>query len=217
MDGKQSTRRGAAMLGDETYFTGKPCKRGHISERFTSSGHCVECRKADNTERYAKNPQSEKDRKRRAYAADPEKFKARIAKYRAENLERIRMKNNEYMRAWRAANPDAVLEKARASYRNNVTKYIAKDARRRARKMNATPSWDADLTDFVMQEAADLAARRERITGFAWNVDHMVPLQARNACGLHTWANLQVIPEFTNKSKGNRMALTKPGEWIMSS
>lgn len=27
------------------YFTGTPCRRGHLSERFTSSGACLECMK----------------------------------------------------------------------------------------------------------------------------------------------------------------------------
>lgn len=26
-----------------TYFTGKPCKRGHVAERYTSTGNCVDC------------------------------------------------------------------------------------------------------------------------------------------------------------------------------
>lgn len=27
----------------KTYFTGKPCKHGHISERYTSTGACLAC------------------------------------------------------------------------------------------------------------------------------------------------------------------------------
>ncbi len=37
------TRREAAENGLTRYFTGKPCKYGHASERFTSSGACIEC------------------------------------------------------------------------------------------------------------------------------------------------------------------------------
>lgn len=29
----------------DTYFTGKPCKRGHVAPRFTSTRNCVECNK----------------------------------------------------------------------------------------------------------------------------------------------------------------------------
>lgn len=29
--------------GDKHYFTGKPCKRGHVAFRFTKGGGCVDC------------------------------------------------------------------------------------------------------------------------------------------------------------------------------
>jgi len=36
-------RKEALKQGLQTYFTGKPCKRGHISERFTTTWTCVSC------------------------------------------------------------------------------------------------------------------------------------------------------------------------------
>jgi hypothetical protein len=36
-------RRAAADLGRARFYTGKPCKRGHLTQRFVSSGGCVEC------------------------------------------------------------------------------------------------------------------------------------------------------------------------------
>lgn len=33
----------ANVLGADRYFTGRPCKRGHLSERYTRGGACVEC------------------------------------------------------------------------------------------------------------------------------------------------------------------------------
>lgn len=37
------TRMAAARSGLKRYYTGKPCKRGHDSERWVYNGHCVEC------------------------------------------------------------------------------------------------------------------------------------------------------------------------------
>lgn len=48
------------------YFTGKPCKRGHISERYVAGG-CAECGRED---------------MRRYYAQDPEKHMAKTVAYR---------------------------------------------------------------------------------------------------------------------------------------
>ncbi|MCK9369771.1 hypothetical protein M0R04_07695 [Candidatus Dojkabacteria bacterium] len=39
------SRKEAKALGLNKYFTGKPCKRGHLSERLTSDGCCVVCKK----------------------------------------------------------------------------------------------------------------------------------------------------------------------------
>lgn len=38
-----STRRQALIAGELTYFTGKPCKNGHIAPRYVSTGGCLEC------------------------------------------------------------------------------------------------------------------------------------------------------------------------------
>jgi hypothetical protein len=43
MASKFTDRRVAAENGSTRYFTGRPCKHGHIAERFTTSGGCVEC------------------------------------------------------------------------------------------------------------------------------------------------------------------------------
>jgi len=37
------SRKQARQKGKIRYFTGKPCKYGHISERYTSIGTCVQC------------------------------------------------------------------------------------------------------------------------------------------------------------------------------
>lgn len=37
------SRSEALRLGLTRYFTGKPCKRGHVAERLTSCGRCYDC------------------------------------------------------------------------------------------------------------------------------------------------------------------------------
>ena len=37
------TRKDALAQGLTHYFTGKPCKRGHIAARYAKTGNCVEC------------------------------------------------------------------------------------------------------------------------------------------------------------------------------
>lgn len=37
------TRIEAARAGAKRYYTGRPCKHGHDSERWVYNGHCVAC------------------------------------------------------------------------------------------------------------------------------------------------------------------------------
>lgn len=37
------TQMEAARRGLNKYYTGRPCKRGHKSERWTLNGACVQC------------------------------------------------------------------------------------------------------------------------------------------------------------------------------
>lgn len=51
-----ASRADAIKIGHPIYFTGKPCKRGHVSERDTVYGYCLVCRKevAENARRTAR-------------------------------------------------------------------------------------------------------------------------------------------------------------------
>lgn len=120
----------------------------------------------------------------------------------------------ERFRKWRAANDDKMREARRTYKKKNPHTVAAHQANRRARKLNATPVWSGELDELAVMEAANLCRIRAQATGMEWHVDHAVPLQAREACGLHCAANLQVIPAAMNTAKGNKLHLTEPLEWL---
>lgn len=56
-------RAEAKAKGLNTYFTGRPCRNGHNSYRYTTSGSCAECINGDRTAEYDPNKQARKDAK----------------------------------------------------------------------------------------------------------------------------------------------------------
>jgi hypothetical protein len=161
-------------------------------------------------ERYRENRQEILERQRLRRAENPEAVREKARKFwenhGAKQLERNR---SGYQR-----NREKVLEKQRQHAAANPHVHAAKAALRRSRKRQAVPPWFGDLDDLVWLEAAHLVRLRRAATGMNWAADHMVPLAARSACGLHVASNCQVIPASMNASKLNKLVLINPGEWI---
>lgn len=120
----------------------------------------------------------------------------------AASAAKNRHKHVEYRKEW--WRQDGISMKYYWKYRDNPEKWaatLARDAKRRAAKLRATPAWSVD---FFVEEAYDLARLRTELTGVPYDVDHIVPLQSPLVCGLHAHTNLRVIPAAINRSKNNR-------------
>lgn len=114
--------------------------------------------------------------------------------------EHRRKRKAETIAKWQKNNPEKVNH-----YRliERISgKSAAKAAKRRAAKLQATPPW-ADLEEIknVYLEAQY----------FGMHVDHIIPLQGKNVCGLHVWDNLQLLSAVENIKKGNRYAVHQDG------
>jgi 5-methylcytosine-specific restriction endonuclease McrA len=126
----------------ETIFTGKPCKRGHISERRAGNRDCLECVKL---------------RHRGWYEANREADLARKAKWDAENVERRRATYE----AWYAANRDQVRANTAAYYASN--REDGKTSRRQYRKDNLARLRSYDIERHAENpERARSASRRRK-------------------------------------------------------
>lgn len=49
-------REAAKIAGERFYFTGKPCKNGHVSKRYTGTGSCSACASINSLRCMAKQP-----------------------------------------------------------------------------------------------------------------------------------------------------------------
>jgi hypothetical protein len=84
--------------------------------------------------------------------------------------------------------------RSKIHYLLNKSDYLARNAARKALKLNATPSW------------ADLEKIKEiyRTCPEGYHVDHIVPLKGTLVCGLHVEYNLQHLPALENMQKHNK-------------
>jgi hypothetical protein len=104
------TRKDARAQGLRRYFTGKPCKRGHVSERNVRSLTCMECDRVAQAVRLPKR--------------DREKERQRLRLWRASNREKVNAKSRAanatperkaYKAAWFQENKEHVLEQRRTN------------------------------------------------------------------------------------------------------
>ena len=217
------SRKQARALGLKHYFTGKPCKHGHLLKRWTNSAKCVRCaldlsknsrmkkpelyrgiarrtrekhldaRRAD-TLRWL-NAHPEKRRAANLAYEERHKLKRRAAtKEYSKRPEAIRRRNERNKQRY-AANRDKERARHAAQYRANPARFNERRAFRRARKRQATPPW----VDRKKLREIYVEAKRIGMT-----VDHVIPLQHPLVCGLHVPWNLQFLTREENTRKGNR-------------
>jgi len=123
--------------------------------------------------------------------------------YNAKNKGRWVETKRAASATWKANNPDKVSGYRKASYAKNPSSWLQAARNREFDQLNRTAEWDSELTKLAFAEAVDLRQRRASVTGFAWEIDHVVPLRGKLVSGLHVWNNLRVIPQTINRRKYN--------------
>ena len=177
-------------------------------ERYVSGG-CVAC-VAKNLKLGRKaNPERTKAHKAKArlrIANTPElkaKKNASDAAYRRANKEKC----TATIRQWREKNRALSNSYVRKAKAKNPSIVLANTVKRRLVKIHRTPIWLTPDDHWMIEQAYELAALRTKLFGFAWHVDHIIPLQGKLVSGLHTPYNLQVIPGAENVRKLNHFVV----------
>jgi hypothetical protein len=107
-----STRSYAKEHNLAKYYTGNPCPKNHLDERYTLTGFCVPCMKDINKRRNYK----------KIYHDNSEKMIANSVIWQKQNPEKLRKTQQRYRK-------------------NNAAKVNSKNRKRHAKKINACPDW----------------------------------------------------------------------------
>jgi len=180
----------AKTQGLTTYFTGKPCKRGHIAERHVNGG-CKEC---------------DRLKKQQWRAANPEESSRRVMEYQRKNKAKYQAKRLASHKKRRETDMEFNL-KLRLRRRMNAAMHSA----------DATAT--ASTMELLGCKPSELRAHLEAqfVPGMSWDnygdweVDHIRPCAAFDLTDSEQqrecfhFSNLQPLWRSANRSKGASM------------
>ena len=220
----------AQAAGLRFYFTGKPCRRGHVAKRYVVSGNCSTCLNDDSRRRSAANPERVAEIKREWYLRNREAMLAeqRISRSTPEHLEkrRLRWKKNRVSiaaarRLYRAENKEKISVQRRNRYAAKKAQIIAvarlwamKNPERakeiktagtrayKARKRGAKGSFSINDVRRIRKLQRNRCARcRKSLTKKKVHIDHIIPLSKG---GSNDRTNIQLLCGSCNMTKHNR-------------
>jgi len=131
------TKEKAIRLGLKKYYTGTPCSKGHMSERYISSRSCIECLNNIQIDKaivsirsknhYEKNKKEIIKRQMKRYEDKKEEIKATQKIYASKNKEKIFNRNKSY----RDRDKEILKERRKIYYQENKNRIRIKNKKRR--------------------------------------------------------------------------------------
>lgn len=232
------SRLEAKEKGSKHYFTGKPCKRGHVEKRYVCDKKCLSC-KALSMNKWRSNPKNraaERDQQAQYKSDRRSHLNSMQAIYRERNRESIRESQKEGRRKdktrWiRYKYKDLEAFKKRRNERemyrikNDPEYKVARSCRDMVRRLikitgQKKENRASDILGYSAKEFRDHLERNFTSEmswesyGDVWQIDHIIPVMEMIRLGITDSAKINalsnLIPEYkdVNMAKGDRFALT---------
>tara|TARA_R110002020_G_scaffold475356_1_gene709740 strand:+ start:2837 stop:3448 length:612 start_codon:yes stop_codon:yes gene_type:complete len=194
------SRKEAKALGLKYYFTGKPCKQGHTSEKQTKKGYCCECARNQSKKYAAKNK---------------EKISEGMKAWRSSNKEHISNYNasrKDKLNEWVANNPERVREIRRNYKKRNPMLVFTRGTLERLERRSDARKYESLLgytqEDFINHIESQFGDGMSWGNRSEWHIDHIRPIKSFLDEGItdpkiiNALANLQPLWAHENRSKG---------------
>lgn len=165
------------------------------------TAQCRICILAKRKAYYQQNQAAKIAYSRKRYSSNRETERQRRKAYRERTREAKAIADKRYRELHRETYLEYLREYHKHYYRDNKHKRNAKEAKRRAAKRQATPTW----ANFVRIEEIykECEIKSKEFDYAAFHVDHIEPLLNPLVCGLHVAENLQIISASENCIKQN--------------
>lgn len=191
-----TNRADAKRTGAKYYFTGEPCKHGHVALRKTK-GNCVDCVKQESKNTYPKRKEYYE-----AYAKSEAGKKAKREWYE---------RNKEWVIEKALSRPEEDKQKYRKTWADNNKEVLRTHCNvRRRRYREQSPKWLTKEHKKQMRMFHEQAIALKKATGTQYAVDHIYPLTSTVISGLHVPWNMQVMTQLDNITKFNKL----PPDWL---
>lgn len=202
------SRQDAISGGQTRYFTGKPCKYGHVAERMVSTRACLEC-KSEREKRRSKRVLTEEQRRRKTEGQikrrkeNPDLHRAWGRKSYYKNQDKNIKRSTEY-KIKRLKTDKFFLFKKRV--RSLVTQSLKNHGY--SKKSKTCEIIGCSFEDFKLHIEKQFQEGMSWENRHLWHIDHRVPLASANTeeeiIKLNHFTNLQPMWAEDNLKKGAR-------------
>ena len=158
-----------------------------------------------NKEKITKQQKAYREKNKEKYVAyDKANYKKNKKKRNAQRKANYENNKDRYLKqqkVYRENNKEKCAASIKVWREKNRDKVLSFHAKRRAVKRQAIPFWfEKEKCEFLYKKCQEL----NELWGTNMEVDHFIPLQGKNVCGLHCWDNLQLLDAPLNRSKLNK-------------
>ncbi len=206
------SRKDAKAYGLVRYFTGKPCKHGHVAERHTCNSSCVDCGKIKN--------ENQKEYKNQWYRENEKLTKDRANGYYQNNKEKVINYQKEYYKEKYREKRDYQNQYYSNKYYNdpifNLHLRLKAAIRAGLKSVNGTRSARTEeILGCSWQEfRSHMESKFTDGMGWhnmdEWHIDHIIPKSlAKNeddVIKLNHFTNLQPLWAADNLKKSNKVS-----------